>query len=785
MNFESLGYIKISGNSEYTIYNNSSFEGRAYLRISSDYSFSFSSIHNSDLNLELISDSEFKYSVNYIGSGSLGSFGNSSNIITPYISRGGISISSTKARVYNSSFNFDLDSRFIAYGTGDPDFDISFDSRWNVNTNNYYWYRILACSRDPSEENNENPIYSDQIIDGKFEDPKCGIGRTAMLTAVAARNIDDVCSVLKSPKLGPPVDFKIISIKKYIDPITGQGVRSLLVEEEFCNSSSCLEFCLDFDFSKENIFKIPFRMSVVSNIFYYESYLNLRLQGSSDVIYLEHTGNGGIQLTGSGELVSPVFVINSDLILDISSEIEFYINPYLINFEGSIDVFGSLSDFVSPKYIHNSIANLSLSSTSEIKRIFNYNSYLNLNIESNVELFTDQNFIYEPSGFIILDGNLSLIELAYFEYDSKGSLVFGGNVEEILSSSWKYEASGSLEIIRNTSKIGRCFDASGSMNLTGSAEVYNNFSFNSFGGIDLSGYSNLVFAKRSFISTGESVDFEGLADVNFTNLGLFVANLNLYSSYSNLEIDYNSNNLSQQNNLTINTGTVNVCGCISALNLNLLHNIQFAGSFSNFLKRNPLVNYDNNFILRYNSNRSSWSNSVSYAGNSQNNEPVIWQFISDLSCTNILENQSFDDFYLKFNFLVKRQESNKTLISNFIVNINSDQICQNNQPVSTTILYNNVENLVFIDDIPTDFYKIKDDIGLFSNDYWGNKLDFSPLRRRYCSSNSTETQNSASPLVVGTFPSFKINIDNAVNNIDQAIADGCAITIENPDQIIL
>jgi len=124
MQFESQGYIQISGSSEYAFYSNV-FESNSYINIVSYYSYNVSYSFDSDLNLSLSSNSIFRLSLSYFGSGSLGSFGSSYNFIKPYVARGGIIISSTYGRNYNAKFNFDLNSRFIAYGTVDPDFSIS------------------------------------------------------------------------------------------------------------------------------------------------------------------------------------------------------------------------------------------------------------------------------------------------------------------------------------------------------------------------------------------------------------------------------------------------------------------------------------------------------------------------------------------------------------------------------------------------------------------------------------------------------------------------------------
>jgi hypothetical protein len=782
MQFESQGFIHITGNSEYVLYNNV-FESRSYINVTSYQYYSVYWIFDSIVNINLSSNIPAKVQFYHIGSGSIGSFGSSTYYISDYIARGGIKLSSTNLRSYNASLNFDLQSQFIAYGTGDPDFNLSFDSQWNINSNNYYWYRVFACSRHSSEYENEDAIYSNEVFDEKFKDPKCGYGKVSMLTAIAARSVDEVCSILKNPKLGPSVDFKLISIKRYVDPIIGSGVRSLLVEEEFCNSPSCLDFCLDFDFTKENTTNIQFEMSVVFDIFYHEFIGGLSLSGGAQTLYLDQLGSGFISLSGSANFSSPIFSINSDVELSLQSQIEFYINPFIRNFDGSIQISGAIQDFISPKYFYEPSVILQIDSNTNILFIVNQESIAVLEVDGSAELNTDQNFIYDPEGFIVIDSSLENLESTYYNYQSSGSFSTAGNAE-LLSSAWGYTGSGSIYIFNNSFKIGRCYNSIAFLNTGGSASANSNSAFNFSGSIELHGSAEIVSPNRIYNSIGDSIDLEGIADLNFTNFGLLVANANLRFSYLNLQIDSEiTANQQNQSNLSINSGVVTVCGCSSSLNLALDHNLQFTGVFSKFLVRNPLVNFENNFLLRYKSSRSSWSNSTSIQGLSEEGQPVTWQFISELSCTNIIENQQFDDSYLKFNLLVKYYKSNKVLFTNFIVNINSNKICQNEQDqVSTIITYNNIENLVFIDNEQTDFYKLVDDIGLFSNNFWGNRIDYSPARPRYCSNNTSSPASSSvsRPFVRGTFPEFKINFNAPITNIDQAIFDGCSVTIENP-----
>lgn len=793
------------------------FEGSGYLEIFSESSYSVVLKLESLGVLQSSGQANTKFRVFYSASGSIGTLGSSKEFISPYIMRGGLSLSSTSARVYDASLDFGFESSYLSYGNGDPDFNITLASEWQANSGNYYWYRVIACCRVYPEQTPEaisyfgrlqkNPIINlngkteltSQALAPSLQDPKCGPQRVAMITAVVARDLDEVCSILKNPKLGPPVKFQVISVKKYSDPIgtrktsiscssLSNGSKTVIENQEFCNMPECLELCLDYDLAEESSNSttgsyrpIIFHMSVILDIFYHESNGLISISGKAQILYLNTTGSGGVEVSGNAKINSPNFNYNSDLMLDLSGNVDFIIKPLMRSFSGSINLEGGTLEFVSPIVNYNPEASIILESSSEINFSILYNSHIVLNLFGVAENSVDQTYYYEPEGSIIVDSSSSFGS-SYYEYETYGSFLVFGSSSDIISANRQYIAQGAITLSRSVSKFGRCIDSQNQISISGTAMPNNTPAFRFNGGLEFGGIAaDVISPNRNFVSDG-FVDFDGSSDVSFTNFGILVAYANFSASYSNLEIDSSSKVTSGSSDLTIDQGFVDACGCLSiGLNVNLLHNLQYAGVFSGFLDRNSSIDFGSNMNLRYKARTNSWYNTLNFSGKSEDNQNVSWQFIIELSCTNLIENQVYDNQSLKFNFMARYKKPSGIFTTSFVVNIDPAQVCKDNKNrLSSTIIYDNYDNVVYINSVSNNYYKLIDEIGMFTNDYWGKKLDYSVVKPKYCTP-STTTTSKAKPKVSGAFPQFKINYNNTtINNIDKAIGSGCGITIDNP-----
>jgi hypothetical protein len=739
---------------------------------------------------------------------------------------GEVTLSSiTGYKNYNASYNFGFSSIFVNYGTGNPDFNLNLDSAWTAYSGQYYWWRILACSAGvgtftPESEEYlplriyKNPVSSDDLItsqaltpqelrthrvskrhiklyeyDSKY--PNCGAKNLQLLTAVVARDLEEVCSVLKSPKFGPRVDFQILSIKKYKEPITGGGINTELIDQEFCNVPECLEFCIDLDFALETSLsqgKGPYRpfifeMTAVMNMRNVESTIQLNITGSAQVLYLWYTSQGYKEISGSSLVVSPNYEYNSYLNLNISNELIFSINPIISS--GYIILGGITSDVVTPKRYYEPKLNLIPSSLFEIRYQQKYDSYAFLSVGGGAIFNIYSKFEYESEGQISLLGGYYQIINSYWQYQSDGFIDILNSNSQVISAYRAYVAQGSMTLSGNSNKIGRCLELSGnSIEISGDSDVFITSAFDFSGSIELGGISgDVVSPNQRFESNGDSLLIDGGSDYNFTNIGLLVAYANFYSNYSNASID-NIDYLDGESNLSITEGSVSTCGCLGlGLSITLNNNLAFAGVLSEFLLNNSLT-IDSNLVLGYRKNTNSWFGSQNLKGKSNDNKDAFWQLIFELACTNIIDNQVFDDYYLKFSFIANYQKGTNRYKTNFVININANDICADNGQLSTNIILNTNTSSVFVDGVDTT-HSLYDGVGLFTNDYWGKKLNYSALRAS-CPKTSTGSRvatnlnldSTKTPEVVGNFPQFRINYSIPT-------PDYCTIPLVNPVQTIL
>ena len=765
---------------------------------------------------------------------------------------GGFIVSSVEGyRNYNLGYVYGFQSSFIDYGTGDPDFNLMFESSWIADSGKLYWYRILCCCGGSATFTPEelglgftsprgliaNPVsYSDLIssqvltqeeIDhrisshcvrifdsGKY--PKCK-QKLQMITAVAARNLSEVCEVLKNPKFGPAVDFQVISIKKYKDPITGGGVRTELEEQEFCNIPECVDLCLDFDLANEASVSensgpyrpYIFEMTASFTRFAVESNINLQLLGSAQILYFWYDSEGGAEISGSSSLVSSKFNYNFLGNIVFSNEIDFLINPIIRNFSGSIDIGGIITDVISPRIQYNSKLQLVLESDSSIKYIIPFCSYASLKVTGQAEVeILNISYEFDVSGDIYMNGSNDLY-LNHYEYQGDGQINLYSNLI-VISGYRTYESQGSISISGSNDRLGRCIETTGNLSILGSSQSKKRPAFNFTGNIGLAGSSSdIITSNRVFRSAGELIQIYGNTDntnddlhlINFKNVGLLVSEASFYSSFLSASVDFASPE--SFSDLSINQGSVNTCGCLNVgLTISLNNNLSNAGVLGSFLEKNSLT-LSPNLILRYKKSTNSWFLNQNFRGKSDDDQDVFWQLIFDLSCTNIIENQEFDDYYLKFNFISKYTKLGKTYQSNFLVNMNSNSVCvSRNGELSTNITINTDKNMVLVDGIDTN-YKLSDGVGLFSNSYWNNKLNYSKLRttckkssvptsggplgvnttlatgyQSYTPSNVSigQTYLPKGPEVVGNFPQFRINYtDTAIEYCTTELSTPTAI----------
>ena len=767
----------------------------------------------------------------------------------------------------NIIYSFGLDSAWLIGGNGTPDFTKNFNSQWSVNSDQYYWYRILFCGSTKEIEsrcdsiyiqNSESPYHTKKLYRtlsppendfvsslsnykerpsssciSLYEDhialPSCGPDSLSLITGVLARNISEVCKILKNPRVGPPPNdkcFKCISIKKYIQAV-GSGDRnpiySELIEEEFCNSPECAEFCIDFDLAKELGQEacndaIEFDMIVMTNIFSYESNLVLESSGNAESLLFWYNSNGldklqfnysadfacshhqydfslGIELgssisisgskssilaeDGSELLLDQIFDTIDleyaiyeipDGILDLREYVKYVVSNRIIQFNFNFELFGN-TQLVSPYWRSSENQNgiiriYSDASLAIVKLSYSpttsHNSYLRLRGSS--ELVYIRKFLHESSGSIFIDSNFEVLS-NYFSYESIGEIIVDPSISEVAFQNRSYQPEGSIFISSVNQKLGLFFDSIAQIEISGSSSSEYVNIIQSVNNIQLEGYAETVSPNYQYDAILEA-NAQFMAILYFRDLGLFSSVAEIESEISSVSTE--SVLLDEFSDLSINNNRVSTCGCLSLdLNLNLSHNLESAGELSQYLLRNNY--FLPNFIpLRYSSKKNSWSSDILLTGRSVNSNSIEdWNLIFELGCNNIIFGQELDTFYLRFSFFAKRhnRSSNVTWITKMYTNIIPDSVCQNNN-LTTKITLNTVTDDIFVDNVLSSFSNVVDNIGLFKNSYWIDRVDCSKARKNQLGKGRRD--GFASCEVNGPFPEFKINYpSNPVMNYFQ------------------
>jgi hypothetical protein len=698
---------------------------------------------------------------------------------------GGIALSSPPSRNYDATLYFDLSSTYNIYGDGSQDFLLQLNSNWNVSYGKYYWWRILGCAAGKALEEtiasnqtlrlSNNPVVdlgpnqnqslsaqsvvprrvSQKYIDlyEQSKSPTCGPQKIQMITAVVARDLLEVCELLKSPTVGPKIDLQIISIKKYIDPINEpnntSGIRSILEEQEFCNIPECIELCLDFDLAQEITSSGPYG-SIIYEMFvafsqYYESNLEIELGGKAQVLYLWQTGQGGIELNGIASLLASKFRYNSTVKLYTAGKSEFLISPLLRNFSGFIELEGLTKDVISPYHQYEFEGAIEISPEFVVSQVFALSSYLLIDVDGSAEISYTKKFVEEATGQIYLDGASDVYSNRY-SYVPDSGLVLEGGVTDIISGSFYYQPQGSINLFGQMNRLGRCFTSTDcEILLDGSALNDNPIALFRFaGGVQIGGSSEDTISPSYYFKSSDcELELDGSSYVSFTNLGLLVSEIYFDSYLFNTSID--STIQDEFSNITINQGSVNSCGCLNVgLNINLNTNISNSGILGDFLNRNS-IKLGPDLPIRYKKSPDSWTNIVQYSGLAYDNSTEYWTLIFTLSCTNQIENQIYDDYFLKFTFIARQKLLDKVRQTILNVNIDSNQVCADSV-LSSKIVYQGQNKIILVDGVETDF-NLVDNIGLFENNYWNNKLNYNNLR----------SGKSLVAETAGRYPEFKLN----------------------------
>ncbi len=643
-------------------------------------------------------------------------------------------------------------------------------------------------------------------IQGHLINIKCAQKKPVLVTAVMASDLNDLCRRLNRPTLGPSIsNFRICSVVKFVTPVgesSGHGVVSELEEQDISNISSCIDYNLDFNltnFTTKSLCNNRFVFhTFVRRVYYHESNKEFALTGGASVQYVP-VGEEGFAVFYSvpssytfstytypepqDSFLSMMSVEDYDSYnyISLHNNLNFLITPLIREFNGGFEILGTLSKFIFPIRNYDSLLNLSASSETEILYSISVNSYNNLELSSSTVNFVETHRFYHIGSQGLGIYGESEIQSSYYFCEGSGFINVYSDRSEIISGNRFYMSEGGMVFSGSPSRLGRCVsksDAGGIIEISGSSESYVVYNFRQSGSITTGGVvSGVVTLARNFTPNNNVISIEGESDFNFTNFGLLVSTAVFYSSYSEAAIEVSENT----DVLPIpQLETISSCGCLSQSSISLDHNISNGGVISEFLSRNNLF-LDSRIFLNYRAKTKSWSYTQTLSGRTEENRNLSLSLIFELSCTNILENQEFDENFFKFNFFARTQTPGSSSITNLVLYLSTDQICSDG--IISSIIsrsYDVDQNEYFIlvnsNPISNNFYKIIDNMGIFSSDYWNNRLNYSRLRPQYYPSNTSYDN----PKVAGIWPEFKINFSDVLANKDYK-----SITLENPVRIDL
>jgi len=330
------------------------------------------------------SSSSSKFAVSFEASGSIGfSFSISNYRIACF---------------YPKTFSWDIEGFVVK----------DLTSSWNTGDGDYYWYRIQGrCGKVTCD------THGVQTTD------KCK--NMTFLTVVAARSLDEVCSILTNPIINPPANVRITSISKYSRPIekseNSDECNVLEDQGDFCQIPECLDYCID----ENNTEKIKLSMVV------YEAVYEKSMAGSLFV-----TGNAE---SNRFKYYNPEFPL-----INITGSSDFFTKS---NFDSEFAVYlGGSADIKCNKRIFSSSGFVNLGGHPRISSpVWNYSSLSPLYVSGSAWLSREQSF----SGSFYVSGSCSSYMLRP-RISMQGGFELGGQIKDYRSPTYFYDFSGAVEI---------------------------------------------------------------------------------------------------------------------------------------------------------------------------------------------------------------------------------------------------------------------------------------------------------------------------------------------------
>lgn len=567
----------------------------------------------------------------------------------------------------------------------------SLESAWRVGEGEYYWYRVEGeCG---------------QVECDTFGVQNRNCNRMTFTTVIPARDVAEVCEVMTSPVLNPPVQARIISIRKYSRPVLRTGVASpdcnILEDEEFCQIPECEDYCID----QRIVTDISLNFFAIEAVYAAEMSGGVNLSGVS--------GNDAVR---NFTPVSPLIYFSGGSSFSVS----YWYGPYVPmgfipgDFSaaalGDLEVTGSAESLSSHRDYVASGSVVFLGASQNVSPIWHYPP------PQHVLPGPEQVTIINEDGseFLLEDGSLLILEPP--SYIPSLVLTFGG-----------------------TLYMGYFASALGGITLEGESAHVPTLPYDGDGFVEISGsLAEVVSPYYSYTPYG-GVQMYGGAEFGFEDLGIISMNINLASSAFGLGYEFYT--VDYESALTISDSSViSSCGCPSAgLSLNMSHNLFDSRLLSSFMDRNGLIS-PTSAQLRYRSSDSSWRDAQHYSGVLESGEYGQISIFFSLACL---------DGSWRFSFAVRDNSSRSE--TKFITDMPSNLVCGGNNIATDIELkigrgldsYISGESIyvvtprsarpaiapdnqlnVSVAGLQNDYVVYYDELGLFGESYWS----YSPLK---------------------------------------------------------
>lgn len=288
---------------------------------------------------------------------------------------------------------------------------------WSTGEGEYYWYRVEGeCGKVDCDNSG---------IDAS----QCN--KMTFITIVSGRNVTDVCDALNSPRLNPPVNLRVASIRRFARPVlktSGTDIEcNTLEDQEFCHIPECLDYCID------ETAKVSTTMSMTSIDFirFREMTGGLHVGGSSETDRSRRYDPDSPLTVVTGQAISRLTIkpiISGGLTFSGGSERT--LSHLSLSFSGGPSIFGS-SRTTSPSGNFSFVGGLSLSAPDGSSAFTSYEMPTEQSSISLVSGSSDFLLSLNPSssGLLEVSGAASdYISPSYF-YRPSGGAVFEGEAE--------------------------------------------------------------------------------------------------------------------------------------------------------------------------------------------------------------------------------------------------------------------------------------------------------------------------------------------------------------------